>query len=358
MTLAVVKNNNVTANNYRYSTMQLTACSKINHLLNISISYLTHSTSLIILAILLGSSIGFFWPNIGDAAGNFTDTTILILVFLLLFEVPLKGIFLGLSKWKFIAVAWLTNFAVIPAVGFVIASLFLSGQPLFYTGLVIYFMAPCTDWYLGFTRMAKGNVELGAALLPINMLSQLMLFPVYLLLFDTVVDYRVDLTVLVDWFLHPLMAAIILRVLLYKVMKTLLPLCRLIIPLVLALLVGQIFASNINVLMGNLAVVPRLLLAIFTFFVMTYFIGDYIARFFKFEYPEHCLLSFTTGARNAPLMLGLTTVAIPDQPLIYATITIGMLIEFPHLTALKLVLLKRIQGNYTPAKIGNQVSQN
>ena len=100
---------------------------------------------------------------------------------------------------------------VIPLVGFAIASLFLSGQALFYTGLVIYFMAPCTDWYLGCTRLAKGNVELGAALLPINMVSQLILFPVYLLMFDTVVQYKVDLSMLFQWFLQPLAAAIVIN---------------------------------------------------------------------------------------------------------------------------------------------------
>ena len=36
-------------------------------------------------------------------------------------------------------------------------------------------------------------------------------------------------------------------------------------------------------------------------------------------------------------------VVLPNQPLIYVTITIGMLIEFPHLIALKVLLLKRFK---------------
>jgi hypothetical protein len=42
-------------------------------------------------------------------------------------------------------------------------------------------------------------------------------------------------------------------------------------------------------------------------------------------------------------MLGLAMVVLPNQPLIYVTITIGMLIEFPHLIALKVLLLKRFK---------------
>jgi len=49
----------------------------------------------------------------------------------------------------------------------------------------------------------------------------------------------------------------------------------------------------------------------------------------------------TTSARNAPLMLALTVVALPDQPVIYAAIIMGMLIEFPHLTVITQVLLGR-----------------
>ena len=32
---------------------------------------------------------------------------------------------------------------------------------------------------------------------------------------------------------------------------------------------------------------------------------------------------------------------MPDQPLIYAAIIIGMLVEFPHLTALSYLLLRK-----------------
>jgi len=139
-----------------------------------------------------------------------------------------------------------------------------------------------------------------------------------------------------------LLAAAILRILLHHVIKQALVVCKMLIPTVLMLLVGQIFASNINQLIAQIDVVPLLLLAIFIFFIVTYALAELVAKFVKLDYPEHCLLAFTTGARNAPLMLGLAMVVLPNQPLIYVTITIGMLIEFPHLIALKVLLLKRL----------------
>lgn len=307
----------------------------------------TNTTVLLMGAIITGSVIGFISPQTGTEAANWIDPSILVLVFLLLFEVPVKGIFKGFANLRFLSIAWAVNFLLVPFIGFAIASVFLSGQALFYTGLVIYFMAPCTDWFLGFTRLAKGNIELGAALLPINMLTQLILFPVYLLLFDTVVAYKVDLTSLVEWFLKPLFAAVVLRLVLHRFMDKLVPVCKIAIPMVLTLLVGQIFAANINQLVQHLSVVPVILTAIFVFFVITYFLGEGVCKLARLDYPEHCLLTFTMAARNAPMMLGLTTVAIPDQPLIYATITLGMLIEFPHLTALKALLMRRFTKTST-----------
>jgi hypothetical protein len=49
----------------------------------------------------------------------------------------------------------------------------------------------------------------------------------------------------------------------------------------------------------------------------------------------------TTSARNAPLMLALTAIALPDQPVVQATIILGMLVEFPHLTILTHLLRGR-----------------
>ena len=170
----------------------------LNKKLLIAINLFNHSAFLLTLAIITGALLGVTSPDLGNTASSYIDPTILLLIFLLLFEVPLKGIFKGAKNIRFIAIAWIVNFFAIPLIGFAISSIFLSGEALFYTGLVIYFMAPCTDWYLGFTRLAKGNVELGAALLPINMITQLILFPIYLLMFDTVATSKVDLNVLFE----------------------------------------------------------------------------------------------------------------------------------------------------------------
>ena len=58
-------------------------------------------------------------------------------------------------------------------------------------------VTPCTDWYLIFTEIAKGNVALSTAILPVNLILQVLLLPIYLFLFAGVMK-TVELSVLVE----------------------------------------------------------------------------------------------------------------------------------------------------------------
>lgn len=304
-------------------------------------------TALLLGAIALGSLIGLKSPGLGETLSSGIDPTLLLLLALLFFEVRLKDLAKGFTNAKFISIAWVANFVIVPAIGFAIASLFLSGQPLLYTGLMIYFLAPCTDWFLGFARMARGDTALGAALLPINMVTQLLLYPLWLWVFmrhTDVVDFASIPEVLIDWFLVPFVVAQIVRtVLVFALPEALFEKLSTVvgwaISLVTAALILQIFASNVGTIADHISAFAVILVAIFVFFVATFFMGEGLTRLFKLDHPQRALLSMTTAARNAPLMLAVTAVAIPDQPLVYAALVIGMLVEFPHLTALKQTLL-------------------
>ena len=300
-------------------------------------------------AIVLGSFLGLVVPQAGVVAGRIIDPTVLALVALLFFEVRFGRLTLLATAPRLIGVAWLANFVVIPTIAFAITSLFLSGSPLLFTGVMIYLVAPCTDWFLGFTRMAGGNTDLGAVLLPIIMVTQLALYPVVLWLFarEQIPANPAGIAqVVLQWFVAPAVVAITARLLMQKVLQPTVfrrieSIVGRLIPATIAILIVEIFASNITVIADDFASFWPVLAAVFTFFVLTYFAGEALALLFRFEYPERALLVMTTSARNAPLMLALTVVALPDQPVIYAATIMGMLIEFPHLTVITQVLLRR-----------------
>lgn len=305
------------------------------------------TTGLLLGGMASGAALGHVFPAGGQRLGEWLDATLLLLIVLLLVGVRFGSLLKALRHVRFMGVVLLLNFVLIPAIGHVIASLFLGAHPLLMVGLTIYFMSPCTDWFLGFTRLAEGNVALGTALIPINLVAQLLLYPLYLFLFTrnaVEVDGMLIGTTLLQWFLLPLALAMVAQHGLRLVvgsqrLSSLLAWVDRGTPLVVALLVAQIFADNIAVILAHGQVFIWLLLAVFTFFLVTFLLGETASRLARLSYPEHALLTITTAARNAPLMLAVTMVALPGQPLIYAAVVIGMLLEFPHLTLLRHLLL-------------------
>lgn len=312
-------------------------------------------------AIVTGSLVGLVSGSTGATLGNGVDFSVLGLIFLLFFELRLQRFSFQHGDGRFVLLAWCANFLIVPAIGFLIASIFLAGKPLFLTGVIIYFMAPCTDWFLGFTRLAHGNTRLGSLLIPVNMVTQLVLYPVYLTLFtrwQSGFEIAIARETLLQWFVIPLLAARALHLVLQRVLPSTLFTSTLDavarnIPFVIALLVVQIFAANVTVLADHLSVVVLILAAVLVFFVTTWVIGDWLSRRFRLSYPDHALFTMTTAARNAPLMLGVTVAAIPNEPLIHAAIIIGMLVEFPHLVTLTHLLNRqRPQSGDSPARTG------
>ena len=308
---------------------------------------------LLVSAIVLGSAMGHFQPSVGEWLGGLVDYTLLGLVGLLFFGVRFSALReLGRHSVGFLAIALLANFILVPFLGYGIASLFLSAHPLFMVGIVIYFMSPCTDWFLSFTKLSGGNVALGTALIPINMITQLLLYPVYLELFTSNVVQIETATVsgsLWQWFLLPLIMAILARQILAKVLtstqfEAIVKIADEATLWVTSLLVLQIFAGNISVLENHLSVFIWALLAVFVFFLLTWLLGEVLSHLFKLHYPEYALLTMTIASRNAPMMLAITVAVLPNQPIIYAALVMGMLIEFPHLTLLRRLLLRTHKG--------------
>ncbi|MGE9269602.1 MAG: arsenic resistance protein [Verrucomicrobiales bacterium] len=307
-----------------------------------------HSPTAVLLpvAIAIGLTVGMACPNAGESFSVWIDPLVLTLLGLIFFEVRLSPLREASRHLRFLSLAWVANFFVVPLLGWGIASVFFKDQTALSTGLLLYLLFPCTDWFLGFTRMARGDVALGTILLPINLLSQILLYPLYLTAFiGPIADInRTSLWgMVIYWFIVPLAVAWVARIVLRRTLKRahfekLAQMTGTMVPWVLSALVLSIFVCHTSTITEHLGAFAWILLAVFLFFVVTWILGELLARKFQLSHPQHVLLSMTTAARNAPLILGLTAVAMPDQPLVYAALIIGMLVEFPHLTMLSLML--------------------
>lgn len=179
-------------------------------------------------------------------------------------------------------------------------------------GLMMLMVTPCTDWYLVFTSIAKGNVALGASILPLNLLLQVVLLPVYLMIFYggsvSIGGSSVILSIIIV-LLVPLLASAVCKQwegrrigqnLVAKLREwggdnaQLLFLCLAIIAM---------FASESKPLFEHFGMLLRMLIPMILFFAVNFVLIRWIGKKLKFTDYDLIPLNFTTLARNSPLSL-------------------------------------------------------
>ncbi len=206
-------------------------------------------------------------------------------------------------------------------------------------------VTPCTDWYLIFTSTAKGNVPLAASILPVNLMLQLLLLPVYLFLFAGTIE-GINLSGIVSSILLVVVLPFTLAQLTRYIFKRrkavleqqLVPFFSKAQGLFLALAIMAMFASQGKVLLENLEITYLLLIPILLFYVINFLTARLAGKWLRFSYKDTVSLHLSTLARNSPLALALAVTAFPDQPLIALVLVIGPLIELPVLAVVSQVL--------------------
>jgi ACR3 family arsenite efflux pump ArsB len=298
---------------------------------------------LLILAIVAGSLTGMFFPFETSLA----DFFIISMLFFLFYNISFDKFLKGAKNKKYLSVAWVSNFILIPTLAFTIVSIFVDNSNAIFIGLIIYLVAPCTDWYLGFTKLARGDVEINSALLPLNLLSQIVLLPVYLYVFtDSAISIPFDsfFDVMIFWVLLPFVVAQLLRFLVATFSKRFMAKIDSVaesgMHLSLIFLVFSIFNTNIDSLIYNVYFLPIIFIVIFIFIVITYFLMRFISRKFVFSKKEEVSLTITAVARNAPLMLAISLGFFPQETAIHLVLVIGMLAEVPLLITITYLLKK------------------
>ena len=204
-------------------------------------------------------------------------------------------------------------------------------------GLTMLLVTPCTDWYLVFTSLAGGNVELGASILPLNLLLQILLLPVYLMLF-----YGGSVSIACGSIAFGIVFVLAVPFALSLVSKwverhgfsaigrlrdkgddgQLVFLC---------LAVISMFASESHALFENPVMLAKMLIPLILFFTVNFLLVRFIGNRLGFEQRDIVPLNFTTLARNSPLSLAIAVTAFPDRLMIALALVIGPLIELPSL---------------------------
>lgn len=195
-------------------------------------------------------------------------------------------------------------------------------------------------------------MSLSTSILPINFILQIVLLPVYFLLFAGTVE-GIDLMNAVENVIFVLFVPLILANLtryLFKNRKKFLE--NKLIPffassqiVFLCLAVVAMFASQGYYLLNNMGVILLILIPLLQFFIINFIVAQTVGKLFKFSYQNLVSLNMTITARNSPVALAIVVTSFPTEPLIALVLIIGPLIELPVLALLaqSLLRIKNIQ---------------
>lgn len=278
----------------------------------------------------LGVGAGWGWQH-GEAARGL-ESLIAIALGLLLYttfcQVPLTQLRQAFGHRRFMAALVCGNFVVVPLVVWLLATLLLS-DPKLQFGVFLVLLVPCTDWFLTFTYLGRGNLNLAIAATPLLLLLQSLLLPLYLWLFTNgqlrgEINPAAFAQALVGLILLPLGAALATEQWAKRHpagVNWLRLMAWLSIPL-LSLVLLMIAASQVNALAGQLTLSMATVSLIFAaFLVINGYLSRGLGQMFGLSIAANRTLAFSLGTRNSFVVLPFA-LALPESWSVVVTIVV------------------------------------
>ncbi|CAN7473816.1 bile acid:sodium symporter [Arthrobacter sp. LjRoot78] len=133
-------------------------------------------------AIVAGAAAGLLAPDSAAVLELAINPVLGLLLYATFLGIPFAALGRALRDVPFMATVLVLNFAVVPLVVFGL-SRFVAGDQALLVGLLLVLLTPCIDYVIVFTGLAGGAADRLLAAAPVLMLAQMLLLPVYLLMF-------------------------------------------------------------------------------------------------------------------------------------------------------------------------------
>ena len=133
-------------------------------------------------AIIAGVALGFLAPDSAGALELAINPVLGLLLYATFLGIPFASLGRAARDVRFMATLLVLNFAVVPLVVFGL-SRFVAGDQALLVGVLLVLLTPCIDYVIVFTGLAGGASDRLLAAAPVLMLAQMLLLPVYLLVF-------------------------------------------------------------------------------------------------------------------------------------------------------------------------------
>ncbi|MBC7594919.1 MAG: arsenic resistance protein [Kineosporiaceae bacterium] len=312
-----------------------------------------YQVPLYVAAIVLGGVAGALVPGIAPGLTVAINPVLALLLLATFLGVPLIEVGRSFRDIRFLGTVLTVNFLIVPLIVFGL-SRFVADDRGLLLGVLLVLLTPCIDYVIVFTGLAGGEKARLLAAAPLLMLLQILLLPLYLLLFagsDAV--GLIEIEPFVEAFLAlivaPLIAAAIVqavarrhragRVIEGFMASAMVPLMM----LTLAVVIGSHIAAVGGEALTLLRVVPLYI----AFLAIMLLVGLAAGKVSGLDVPATRAVMFSGSTRNSlvilPLALALPT-ALSIAPLAVVTQTLVELIGMVIFVRLVPMLTRKRQG--------------
>lgn len=266
------------------------------------------------------------------------DPILMVLLFFIFLDIDWKDIPKAFRNYGFTLRALGMNFIFTPLFAWLLSKTVLAGQHELQIALIMLLVMPCTDWYLVFTGITGGNVALSSAILPVQLILQLLLLPVYLTLFvhgGASFDFGSTLIEVFSVAFVPFVLSLLAKFLLAKVPwfekaeSWLDEKGEYLEVAITSAVVITIFASEGQGIFTHPQLYPMIFGALCIFYPVNFVVSYMLGR--KLDPKDRISLVFTTTARNSAMSLSLAALMFPGEPLVALALLIGPVTEIPVL---------------------------
>jgi arsenite transporter len=286
-----------------------------------------------LVAILAGLAAGAAAPALSPLLEAVLWPALGLLLYTTFTQVPLTHLPEAFRDRRFMGAVLAGNFLIVPLAVWALLAL-APPDPVVRLGILLVLLVPCTDWFITFTHLARGDTARAIAITPVILLVQIALLPLYLWLFmgETFAEILAAdpiLTVFVLLIGLPLIAAFLTERWAESGQgreAVTAQLAWLPVPL-LALVVFLIAGSQVQTVAGALPVLGQVLAVFAGYLLAAALIGACLARLLGLEAEPARTLIFSLGTRNSFVVLPLALALPPSWQAATVVIVFQSLVE-------------------------------
>lgn len=293
---------------------------------------------------------------------SLTTAAVFLIIYPMMVSVRFEALLRAGRNLRGIGIALLFNFVWAPIVGWILATVFLS-DPLLALGFLLVMVVPCSSMAIGYTGLAKGDLELATVVVAVSFVLAIVAVPLWMTLFASRYAVAVPIGDLINSILTVLVAPMVLGYLTRRALLRWLGQARFaaIGPLFPALsllgmyaIVFLIFFAKAALILDRWQTVAILLVPNAIFIALSLGVLTLLDRRLGLGYAEHMAVAFTsTGKNNGTAIAIATTAFSPMVAIPAATMPIFQIL----LMVLYLRAAPRIRGWFEArASAGNALA--